>query len=206
MSVGSETLSELDRTMAPRFPRAGRIFLLICIPIVFAAIYYAPVLMSLGWHIMHGQAVDYRGLRVSVPWGWTADLSAVKEDYPANPQGVTLEKPPKTLNIEARGPELMYINLLLPDAHSTSTQQAAQWEELFRESHPASDFSLAVPANLPATAQCLQATPRQAQDGLHAGAAIACVSEKDGWLANYAGSQRNVPLFFQVLDGLKPSH
>ncbi|MFT4114644.1 hypothetical protein [Silvibacterium sp.] len=216
MQAQSPALSELDRTMAPKFPRAGRIFLLICIPVVLAAIYYAPVLMSFGWHLMHGQAVEYRGLRVTVPWGWTADLSLMKEDFPANPQGITLEKPPKTLNIEARGPELIYVNLLLPGpipethngastttAAATLDQQAAQWEQLFRDSHPAANFHLSVPVNSPGSAKCIEATPLNAVDGLTGGAALACVSEKDGWLASYAGLQRNVPLFFHVLSELK---
>jgi len=37
----------------------------------------------------------------------------------------------------SHGPELMYINILLPDAEHTPQQQAAEWQDLFRTSHPA---------------------------------------------------------------------
>lgn len=185
------------------FTLRGKIFAALCIPLIILAVYYSPTLTSLGWHTIHGKAIDYRGLHVEVPWGWTADLSLMKEDFPANPQGITLQKPPKTLNIESRGPELIYINLLLPDPRSTSQQQAAEWKNLFLGSHPATDFSLAVPANAPAGADCIEATPRAASGDLPAGAALACVSITEGWLANYAGSKVHIPLFLKVVSTLK---
>ena len=188
---------------ARSFTLRGKIFAALCIPLICFAVYYSPTLTSLGWHIIHGQAIDYRGLRVEVPWGWTADLSLMKEDFAANPQGITLQKPPKTLNIESRGPELIYINLLLPDTHSTPQQQAAEWQNLFRGSHPTSDFNLAPPANPPAGADCIEATPRAASGDLPSGAALACISITQGWLANYAGTQNNVPLFLNVVSTLK---
>jgi hypothetical protein len=198
-----EAGSELKRTAPKTIPAAGKLSLLLCIPLVLFAVYYSPALTSLGWHVLHGRAIDYRGLHIQVPWGWTADLSLTKEDYPANPQGITLQKPPKTLNIESRGPELIYINLLLPDARSTPQQQADEWKDLFRQSHPSPDFNVAAPANFPAGIDCLEATPRAAAGDNPAGAAVACISLREGWLANFAGSQANVPLFRQVIGNLK---
>ena len=199
-----EAVTPRDITMPRTISRAGKGFALACIPLIILAVYYSPTLTSLGWHILHGKAIDYRGLRVEVPWGWTADLSLMKEDYPANPQGITLEKPPKTLNIESRGPELIYINLLLPDARSTPQQQAAEWQSLFRQSHPGAQFDVAPPQGFPASANCLEATPRANAPDVPQGAALACISLTGGWLANYAGSQRNVPLFRNVIAQLKP--
>jgi hypothetical protein len=190
--------------MPKKISRAGKICAVLCIPIVCLAVYYSPALTSLGWHVIHGKAIDYRGLHVEVPWGWTADLSLMREDFPANPQGITLQKPPKTLNIEARGPELIYINLLLPDGRSTPQQQAEEWKGLFRQSHPASDFDVAAPANFPAGIDCLEAAPRSAGSDAQTGAALACISLQGGWLADYAGSRGNVPLFLKVIAGLKP--
>ena len=45
---------------------------LFCAPFICVAVYYTPWLVSLGWHVTHGMSVDYRGLRVRVPLGWTA--------------------------------------------------------------------------------------------------------------------------------------
>lgn len=178
---------------------------LVLLPFIVLAVYYAPSLSALGWHVLHGRSINYRGLHVSVPWGWTADLSLIKEDFPANPQGITLQKPPKTLDIESRGPELIYINLLLPDARSTPQQQAEEWQSLFRQSHPGTEFNIASPQEFPGSANCLEATPRAAASDAPQGAALACISIAGGWVANYAGSQRNVDLFRDVIGHLKPA-
>jgi hypothetical protein len=203
-AVRAEAVPGFKRTMPQKIPRAGKIFALLCIPLICLAVYYSPALTSLGWHIIHGNAIDYRGLRVEVPWGWTADLALMKEDFPANPQGITLQKPPKTLNIEARGPELIYINLLLPDGRSTPPQQAAEWKGLFQQSHPGSEFNVAVPANFPQGIDCLEAIPRSAIPDAPTGTALGCISLQGGWLADYAGSHSNVPVFLKVISGLKP--
>jgi hypothetical protein len=199
-----EAAGKFEHTLPRTIPRAGKICAVLCIPLICLAVYYSPTLTSLGWHVMHGRAIEYRGLHVEVPWGWTADLSLMKEDYPANPQGITLQKPPKTLNIEARGPELIYINLLLPDARSTPQQQAAEWKSLFRQSHSGSEFAVGAPADFPAGTDCLEATPRSTATDVPSGAALACISLQGGWLASYAGTQNNIALFRQVVGKLKP--
>ena len=172
---------------------------LICLPVICVAVYYTPLLVSLGWHVTHGMAVNYRGLRIQVPFGWTADSAPQKDDFPASPQGITLEKQPETLHFETPGPETMYFNLLLPDSRTTPTQQAAQWESLFRQSHPASDFDMSRLGDLSADMDCIQATPLTSRSA----AALACISLKNGWVAEYAGSQAHVPLFLQVAGTLK---
>lgn len=196
--------SQLDNTIAKKMPPGAWLMLLICVPVVALAVYFAPLLVSLGWHIMHGGSIDYRGLRVQVPIGWTADLTLPKDEVLASPQGITIEKQPKTLAFEARGPETMYFNLLLPDARSTPPQQAAEWKSLFLQTHPpsdfdTSDFDAATRSGVGQGIDCVEAIPRQS----HTGAALACISLDKGWLANYAGSQQNVALFLSVASKLK---
>ena len=172
---------------------------LFCTPIICLAVYYTPWLVSLAWHAMHGMRIDYRGLHVRVPLGWTAIPTPAEEDYPDNPQGITIEKQPKTLSFEPDGPEMMYFNLLLPDSKATPSQQIAEWQNLFRQAHPASGFDVASPPGVPSSMDCLQATPRNSRSD----AALACVSLKDGWLGQFAGSQAHVPLFLQIAAALK---
>lgn len=198
-----QAVGQLDNVTFGTIPTGGKIFALLCVPFIVLAVYYAPTLTSFGWHVIHGQTIDYRGLHVRVPWGWTADMSLMADDSQTSPQGVTLQKPPKTLNIESRGPELIYVNLLLPDARSTPSQQEAEWDNLFRQSHPESSFDVVAAADFPQGVDCLEATPKSADSSLPAGAALACISVKDGWLANFAGSRASIPLFRRVLDGLK---
>jgi hypothetical protein len=193
-----------DKSFQPRkMSRGGRVLMLCCVPLVLLAVYYAPAMSAIGSRLLHGSTVDYRGLRVEVPWGWSADLNSIKDDYPANPQGITVQKPPRTLNLESRGPELIYINLLLPDAHSTPQQQAGEWKNLFLQSHPETVFNIAERNSLLPEADCVEATPRLGTTRDERGAALACVSISQGWLANYAGLQANVPVFLKVLSNLK---
>jgi len=175
------------------------LMMLICLPVICLAVYYTPLLVSLGWHAMHGMGVNYRGLRIQVPLGWTADAAPQKDDFPASPQGITLEKQPETLHFESPGPETMYFNVLLPDARSTPSQQAAQWESLFRQSHSPSEFNMSRLADLSADMSCIQATPVTSNSA----AALACISIENGWVAEYAGSQAHVSLFLQVASALK---
>ena len=172
---------------------------LCCVPIICVAVYYTPLLASLGWHVMHGMAINYRGLRVRVPFGWIPDLTPGDDDFPASPQGVTIEKQPKTLGFESAGPELMYFNVLLPDEGTPPDQQVAQWQDLFRSARPASRFDVASLANLPSGMDCLQATPHSSP----LSAILACISLKDGWVARFAGSEAHVRLFLDIAADLK---
>lgn len=132
--------SPLHASISKKMTRNAWLLIGLCVPVICLAVYYAPFLVSLGWHVMHGTAVNYRGLRVRVPLGWTADLTLTKDDYPANPQGITLEKQPKTLAFDVAGPEMMYFNLLLPDPGKDPAQQALE-EEFF----PPGAFCLGIP-------------------------------------------------------------
>lgn len=191
--------NHLQASISKRTTRRTWVLILFCVPFICLAVYFTPSLVSLGWHVMHGSAIKYRGLWVRVPSGWTADLTLMKDDFPANPQGITLEKQPKTLAFEVAGPEMMYFDLLLPDAKDTPAQQAAQWESLFRQAHPASSFDITSRNNLSDGMDCLQATPRDNNKA----AALACISLQGGWLGQFAGSQEHVPVFLQVAAGLK---
>jgi hypothetical protein len=198
MASASPSTESHPIPLRKRGPNVWRL-LLLCVPIICLAVYYTPLLVSLGWHAVHGMSIDYRGLRVRVPFGWTAIATAAQDDYPDNPQGITVERQPRTLAFDSDGPEMMYFNLLMPDPKTTPAQQIAEWQNLFRQAHPDSSFEVAAPAGLPSGMDCLQATPRNSRSG----AALACVSLKDGWLAQYAGSQTHVALFLQTAATLK---
>ena len=189
----------LQASMSKKMARKTWPLILLCIPIICLAVYYSPSLVSLGWHIMHGSSIHYRGLRVRVPFGWTADLTLSKDDFPENPQGVTLEKQAKTLSFQAPGPQMMYFNLLLPDPANTPARQADEWDNFFLQAHPASAFDIVRRHDLPGGLDCLQATPR----GDSSTAALACISTSQGFVAQYSGAAANVPVFLQIAAALK---
>jgi hypothetical protein len=190
--------SDFDRRYNVK-PRRMWLLALCCAPVVLAAVYYAPLLVSVGWHVVHGWAIEYHGLHVEVPWGWTADRPRPEDESADNPQGVTVMKQPRTLALEARGPETMYFNLLMPDKGLAPAQQAEQWKALFRESHPDSRFRVTPVKNQPGGGDCLEAKPL---DDARAGSAIACISLDQHWLASYAGATVHIPLFFRAIEHL----
>jgi hypothetical protein len=116
-----------------------------------------------------------------------------------NPQGVTLEKQPKSLAFEVAGPEMMYFNLLLPDTGIEPAQQAEQWANLFRRVHPDSQFTLTSPAGLAPGMECLEATPLENNDAT----ALSCISVENGWIAEYAGARKHMAEFLSIAAGLK---
>jgi hypothetical protein len=185
--------------MSKKVTRKTWLLILVCIPVCCLAMYYTPYLVSLGWHLLHGMAINYRGLRIRVPLGWTADLTLTRDDFPSNPQGVTLEKQQKSLAFEVPGPEMMYFNVLLPDAEVGPDQQAEQWEHLFRRAHPDSRFSVASHTELAPGMNCLEATPSANQTAV----AMTCISVKDGWIAEYAGAREHRAQFLSIASGLK---
>lgn len=134
--------------------------------------------------------------------GWTADSGASSDDVPGNPQGITLQKPPKTLRLEAAGPELIYINVLTTDERSTPQEQMTEWQSLFQESHAKREFEVTKLDDVPSGVECLEAIPLANRRG----AALECISLPQEWLANFAGSRTDVPLFLKVLAGLKRGH
>lgn len=194
--------SDFDRRYKVK-PRRMWMLALCCAPVVLAAVYYAPLMVSVGWHVVHGWALEYHGLHVDVPWGWTADKPRPEDESADNPQGVTVMKQPRTLALEARGPETMYFNLLMPDSNLTPAQQAEQWKGLFRDSHPASRFLVTPVKDNPGGGDCLEAKPL---DDRRAGSAIACISLDQHWLASYAGATVHIPLFFHAIEQLATSN
>ena len=198
MSIATSSADSSSRVSRKRRRSIWRP-LLFCAPVICLAVYYTPWLMSLGWHARHGMSVHYRGLRIRVPLGWTALTTAAEDDFPESPQGVTIEKQPKSLIFDSEGPEMMYFNLLLPDPKVTLSEQITQWLNLFREAHSSSSFDVTAPAGVPPGMGCLQATPHNSRTA----AALACVSPAGGWVAQFAGSQAQVALFFDIAARIK---
>jgi hypothetical protein len=86
------------------------------------------------------------------------------------------------------------------DGRSSAVDLVGVWERLLSQSHPASVFDSARSNDLSADLDCIEAIPHDT----HSAAAMACISQKHGWVAQFAGSQESVPVFLKTLYGLKP--
>ena len=60
--------------------------------------WYGPVITASLWHVCHPRGwVEYRGLRVRVPWPWVADTEAEDADPTMTPQGLQLKRMPREM-------------------------------------------------------------------------------------------------------------
>ncbi len=169
------------------------------LPIVFAVAYYEPVLTTAFWHALYGGSMQYRGLRMHVPGGWTAVMSSLRDDPPLNPQGVSLQKAPLNLTLESKGSELIVVNVRLHDARATDEQELADWRKLQIDTHPAPGYATDEPAEQVQGATCLRARSVQSQGNV----VWVCLSLRDGWEASYEGREKDVPQFLSVVRRLR---
>jgi hypothetical protein len=168
--------------------------LLVCV-----AGWYGPWLTATGWRVFHpGGWVDYRGLRVRVPWPWIADSDMSRDDSGATPLGLGLKKLPQTLN-HRLPPQSVFVTVISADPGVTAEQQTSQWMAMFRETHPGAEFSGVTPTAIPSGASCLRAGyPSKPTDIVWT-----CISVSGGWVANLEGHGSDEPAFFEVVGGLK---
>jgi hypothetical protein len=182
----------------PRLPiRALRVFAAFALAGVVG--WYSPWITASLWRVFHPQGqVTYRGLLVRVPWPWVADTDAIREDPTVTPQGLALKKMPATMN-RRLAPQSLFVTVIAPDPGVTAEEQTAQWLKMFRDSHPGSEFEAATPGPIPAGASCLSADlPAKPEDVVWT-----CISVNGGWVATFEGRDRDEPVFFEVIGGLK---
>jgi hypothetical protein len=161
--------------------------------------WYSPWITASLWRVFHPQGqVQYRGLLVRVPWPWIADTDALREDPTVTPQGLALKKMPPTLTQRVAAQSL-FVTVISPDPGVTAEEQTAQWMRVFRDSHPGAKFEATTPVAVPPGASCLSADIPSKPDDV----VWTCISVSAGWVANFEGHERDEPVFFKVIGGLK---
>ncbi len=182
----------------PRFPiRVLRV--LAAFVLAGAAGWYSPWITASAWRFFHPRGeVKYRGLLVRVPWPWVADTDAIREDPTVTPQGLALKKMPPTL-AQRVPPQSLFVTVISPDPAMTAEQQTAQWMKIFRDTHPGAEFEAATPVAIPGGASCLSVDVQAKPEDV----VWTCISVSGGWVANFEGRERDEPVFFEVIRGLK---
>ncbi len=161
--------------------------------------WYSPWVTASLWRVFHPQGqVKYHGLKVQVPWPWIADTDAVTAEQTVAPEGLGLRKMPPTLN-HRLPPQSLFVTVISPDPGLTAEEQTGQWMKMFRDSHPGSEFETATPAPIPPGASCLGADKPERPENV----VWTCISVNGGWVANFEGRDRDEPIFFEVIGGLK---
>jgi hypothetical protein len=164
-----------------------------------AASWYSPWCTATFWHLFHPRGwVEYRGLRVRVPWLWTADTEAAEADPTATPLGLSLKKRPPTMDSRLP-PQSVFVTVISPDPGITAERQTQAWLAMFRQSHPGADFEAPSPSALPAGASCLGAEKRSKPDDV----VWTCISVPGGWVADFEGRRQDAPIFFEIASELR---
>ncbi len=166
---------------------------------VVLAAWYSPLITAAGWHLFHPLGrVDYRGLRVMVPWPWTAEGEPEGVEPSIAPEGLSLKKTPSTMDRRLTNQSL-FVTVIAPDPTMTADEQAAAWMEIFRATHPGAAFKNKAPGAVPEGATCLSAQSHWNQSGV----VWTCISVPGGWVADFEGQTADVPVFFRILSQLK---
>jgi hypothetical protein len=166
-----------------------------------AAIWYSPTVTETLWHTFHPRGfIQYRGLRVQVPWPWIADTELTGSDPTITPQGLALRKMAPTIGLRLP-PQSLFVTVISPDPGVSPAQQTERWLQAFRETHPGSTFEAARSANVPGGASCMSARDPAAPPGV----VWTCISVDGGWVANFEGYEDDVPVFFRVVGNLQRS-
>jgi hypothetical protein len=186
---------------------------LVAAAIVAGAAWYSPWIEAAGWRVFHpGGRVSYRGLRVLVPWPWTANEEAVKAEAAVSPQGILLRRTPYTLQRRSLN-QSIFVTVISADPGVSAARQQDGWLEMFRATHPGASFegrTLASggAASSPA-ASCLSARYPATSDGASPegagaqGVVWTCISVENGWVANFEGRDGDADVFFRVVGSLK---
>lgn len=169
----------------------------ICVGI---AAWYSPFLAAVGWHVFHPRgSVEYRGLHVLVPWPWTVETWTDEGGPAASPQGISLKHTPPSMDRGLTN-QSIFVTVLKSDAGVTPERQHDEWMEMFRATHPGATFDNRTPEAIPAGASCLSARSHWNQNGV----VWTCISVQNGWVADFEGYERDVPVFFKIVGNLKP--
>jgi len=172
---------------------------LLALVLVCVAGWYSPLAPAAIWRLFHPTGwVNYRGLRVRVPWPWIANTDATGEDPSAVPQGMALKKTPFAVNHRSMT-ETIFVTVISQDPGITAEGQTEAWMETFRMTHPGDTFDTQTPKAIPAGASCTVARDDQKQND----AVWTCISIRGGWVANYEGCWAGASEFFDMLTHLR---
>jgi len=163
-----------------------------------AVAWYSPLLRAGSWHLFHPRGwIDYRGLRVRVPWPWFADASQETDDSAASPQGLSIKKTPFTLNRLSES-ETIFVTVITPDPGVTAEREKDDWLRAFRAAHPSATVDPTPLAIVPG-ANCLRAR----NPGSYPELVWTCISVAGGWVADMEGQRADEPVFFEIVTHLK---
>jgi hypothetical protein len=167
---------------------AGRVLLVI---VILAAVFLfiLPVIMTLGWHLFHGNTIETRGMKLFVPLAWIAETDGARD--------VSMTKLPPSLLHGLRFDGLIFVSqsLLPPDKE---TEEVYRSFETGYWTFAGTDTVVTGPVRIGSGASemfCMQSTNLKAPNLVSA----SCLVLKGKWQAQFDGQKNDLETFFQII-------
>jgi len=152
-------------------------------------LFISPTIYTLGWHVLHGNAVETRGHRIIVPLRWTADAD--------DPTGVSMTRLPATVIHGVRLGAWISIGPYFPPPHENPMDVFSSWEHVY--------WNLALPgAAITGPIRigsgvhefvCMESSYPQAPQRETA----SCLMLQGTWAADFLGDKNDSKTFFDLL-------
>jgi hypothetical protein len=86
-------------------------------------LFISPTILTLSWHVVHGNSVEFRGHALPVPFSWTADQEGQ--------MWVSMTKYPATLIHGVQFKATVSFSPVLPDPEANPQTDYSLWEKVF---------------------------------------------------------------------------
>lgn len=177
----------------PRFVRPSRIARVLKVGIILALLLLvlAPTLVTLAWHLRHGNTIECRGKAIFVPPRWVAHIG--------DGNGAILTKLPLVVSLKPGARVLSSISI----GQSLSTRgenielQYKTFESMFRNLHSDLGEAVSGPLRMGSGAQeavCMEgATPGTTRSS------ASCAILGGKWTADFMGDKKDMEEFYAII-------
>ncbi len=171
-------------------PRIARV-LKVGIIVALLLMIIAPTLVTLGWHLRHGNTIECRGKAIFVPLRWTA--------YIGDSNDAMLTKLPLVLSLKPGASVLSWISVgqWLPTQGENIELDYKTFESLFWNLHSEFGEAISGPVRMgsgPLEAFCMEgATPGTNR------ASVSCAILGGKWTADFMGDKKDLNEFYTII-------
>jgi hypothetical protein len=184
--------SWLTRPLMVVPPRVKRFLLVLSIHLVILAA-FAPGLMTVVWHLRHGNTIQYHGKEIPVPLKWIAK---------SEPQGAQLDKLALTVMSSDKPVEEMITASLLAPTSGHSHEELSKSFVSGYWTYLSGDEVVTGPLNIGTGAQeaiCMESSPPKMPMRVSA----VCLMFQDRWLFRFVGDRQDLSEFYKILDKIR---
>ncbi len=174
----------------PRIARVLKVGILLALLLLIIA----PTLVTLAWHLRHGNTIECRGKKILVPPRWTAHIGDRND--------AMLTKLPLVISLKTGVDDLSWISVgqSLPTRGENIELYYKTFESLFWNLHSGLGEAISGPVRMgsgPLEAFCMEgATPATTR------ASVSCAILGGKWTADFMGDKKDLSEFYTIIRGV----